>query len=64
MIRLELVKPFAATNTAEFTFIREGTGTRITWAMTGRNNFMMKLLGLLMNIDKMIGRDFEKGWRR
>lgn len=60
-IRLEFLKPFKATNTAEFTFDAEGGGTRVTWAMTGEMNFMSKLFDLIMNMDKMVGRDFEKG---
>ncbi|MFN0197661.1 MAG: SRPBCC family protein [Planctomycetaceae bacterium] len=60
-IKLEFLKPFVATNTAEFTFVPEGTQTRIVWAMTGQNNFMMKGFNLLMNMDKLVGGDFEKG---
>lgn len=60
-INLEFLKPFAATNTTEFTFQPEGDGTLVTWSMAGTKNFMFKAMGLLMSIDKMIGRDFEKG---
>lgn len=60
-IKLEFIKPFAATNTTEFTFKPEGDQTRITWAMFGRNNFISKAFCLFMNMDKMVGADFEKG---
>ena len=60
-INLEFFEPFAATNTAEFTFKPEGNGTTVTWSMTGRNNFVGKAIGLVMNMDTMIGGDFEKG---
>lgn len=60
-IKLEFLKPFAATNTTEFAFTPAGNQTVVTWTMTGRNNFMSKAFGLLMNMDKMIGGDFEKG---
>jgi len=60
-MRLEFLKPFAATNTADFTFVPEGNGTKVTWAMTGKNNFMAKACGLIMNMDKLVGADFEKG---
>jgi polyketide cyclase/dehydrase/lipid transport protein len=60
-IRLEFVKPFAATNTAEFRFRPQGNGTAVTWSMTGSNNFMVKAMGLFMNMDKMVGRQFEQG---
>ena len=60
-IKLEFLKPFKATNTAEFTFAPQGNQTLTTWAMTGRKNFMFKAFGLLMNMDKMVGPDFERG---
>jgi hypothetical protein len=60
-IRLEFLRPFKATNTAEFTFKPEGNETLVTWSMSGVKNFMFKAFGLLMNMDKMVGRDFEKG---
>ncbi len=59
--RLEFLKPMVATNLATFTFQPEGGGTLVTWAMAGRNNFMGKIFGLLVNCDKMVGGQFEKG---
>jgi hypothetical protein len=60
-IKLEFLKPFAATNTAEFTFKPEGNKTAVTWSMSGRNNFIAKAFCLFMNVDKMVGSQFEKG---
>jgi hypothetical protein len=60
-IELEFVKPFAATNTVEFTFKPEGNQTAVAWSMTGKNNFIAKALHLFMDMDKMVGGDFEKG---
>ena len=60
-INLEFFKPFKATNTAEFDFPPEGNQTVVTWSMFGKNNFMGKVFGLIVNCDKMVGRDFEKG---
>lgn len=60
-IKLEFLKPFACTNTAEFTFEPQGDQTTITWAMTGEKNFMSKAFCMFMNMDKMVGGDFEKG---
>jgi uncharacterized protein YndB with AHSA1/START domain len=60
-IKLEFVRPFAGTNTAEFTFRPEGERTAVTWGLVGHNNFIAKAIGLVMNMDKMIGSDFEKG---
>lgn len=61
IIRLEFLKPFPATNTAEFFILDGGLGTEVTWSMTGHNNFMAKAIGLFMNMDKMVGGEFEKG---
>jgi hypothetical protein len=60
-IKLEFMKPFAATNTAEFTFKPEGDKTAVTWSMEGRNNFISKALNLVLNMDKMVGGQFERG---
>ena len=60
-IDLEFIKPFAAKNVTEFTFKPNGEKTDVTWSMTGKNNFMLKAFGLMMNMDKMVGGDFEKG---
>jgi hypothetical protein len=60
-IRLEFTKPFAAINTAEFTFSNGGGGTAVTWAMSGKNTFMFKAMHTVMNMDKLVGRDFDRG---
>jgi hypothetical protein len=60
-IKLEFFKPFAANNTAEFTFKPENNQTVVTWSMSGDKNFMAKAIHLFMNMDKMIGGQFDKG---
>lgn len=65
-IRLEFKEPFAATNTTTFALAPApatsgGPGTRVTWAMDGENNFVSKAMGLFMDMDAMIGKDFEVG---
>ena len=60
-IKLEFLKPFANTCTAEFTFKPEGNQTVVSWSMSGKNNFMAKAVGLFMNCEKMVGGQFEKG---
>lgn len=60
-IKLEFLKPFKATHTAEFTFEPAADSTVVTWSMTGKNNFISKGFVLLMNCDKMVGGQFEKG---
>lgn len=60
-MKLEFLKPFAATNTAEFAFKPDGDQTSVTWSMTGTNNYMAKAFGLFVIMDKPIGCRFEKG---
>ena len=60
-ITLDFLKPFASTATAEFTFDPQGNQTVLTWSMTGKNNFIAKAIHLFMNMDKMVGGQFEKG---
>lgn len=60
-IELAFLKPFRATHQVVFRFEPEGDGTRVTWSMSGRNNFMAKAMHLAMNMDKMCGGDFEQG---
>jgi len=60
-IRLDFRKPMSGTSTAEFTFRPEGDQTAVVWSMTGQNNFLAKAFCLFMNMDKMIGEQFEKG---
>jgi uncharacterized protein YndB with AHSA1/START domain len=60
-IRLEFKEPWAATNTTTFTVDPSGKGSRVTWAMDGENNFGAKAMSLFMDMDQMIGKDFEAG---
>jgi hypothetical protein len=60
-IALEFYKPYEGKSTADLSFVPEGDDTLVTWSMQGQNGFMGKLIGLFMNMDKMIGDQFEKG---
>lgn len=60
-IKLEFIKPWTATNTAIFTLTPSGDGTQVSWAMEGQNNFMAKAFTMFMDMDKMVGKDFERG---
>ncbi len=60
-MKLEFFKPLAATHTTAFTFVETGGQTEATWSMYGASKFMCKALGLFINMDKMIGHQFEEG---
>lgn len=60
-ILLEFFKPMKGVNTVEFDFQPKGNQTLVTWTMFGPQGFMGKLFGLFMNMDKMLGGEFDKG---
>lgn len=61
VIKLDFFTPFEGHNTAEFTMLPQGDATHVTWLMHGPANFMSRLIQVFMNLDRMIGRDFEAG---
>jgi hypothetical protein len=61
VIKLDFIKPFEGHNIAEFTLSPQGSGTDVTWVMHGPAPFMSKVMQVFMNMDRMIGRDFEAG---
>jgi uncharacterized protein YndB with AHSA1/START domain len=61
VIKLDFLKPFEAHNTAEFTMLPQGGATNVTWVMHGPAPFMSKVMQVFMNMDRMIGKDFETG---
>ena len=60
-IKLDFIRPFAGTSDTVFTFKPAGNQTTVTWSMSGDKNFIAKAFHLFVNMDKMIGGDFEKG---
>ena len=60
-IKLDFVKPFGGTAFAEFAFKPEGERTTVEWSLSGRNSFLAKAVHLFMDMDKMVGGQFEDG---
>lgn len=60
-MQLDMFKPMKARNAVEFTLAPNGKTTTVTWAMTGRQPFMAKLMTVFMDCDKMVGGQFERG---
>jgi len=58
---LVFTQPFTATNNAEFIMTPSGSGTKVTWSMSGNNNFMAKAFSLFFDCEKIIGPQFEVG---
>lgn len=61
VIKLDFFTPFEGHNTAEFTMLPQGDDTRLTWRMHGPAPFMARIMHVFINIDKMVGKDFEAG---
>ena len=60
-IALDFFEPFQAHNTAVFTLGAEGDATNVTWAMDGANTYLSKLIGVFIDMDQMVGKNFETG---
>ena len=63
-VKLVFEKPWKAENPVEFRFDPSGAGTRVTWTMTGDNKGMAAVFAKVFNMDKMLGKDFDKGLAR
>jgi len=61
VIKLDFFTPFEGHNTAEFTMLPQGDATNITWVMYGSASLMSKVMQVFINLDNMIGKDFEAG---
>jgi uncharacterized protein YndB with AHSA1/START domain len=60
-LNLNMIKPFEADNVVEFTLEPQGDATRVTWAMNGRTPYIAKIVHVFMDVDRMVGNDFETG---
>ena len=60
-IALAFDRPMSSNNDTRFTLQPDGDGTRVTWTMTGPRPLIMRVLGFVLSMDKLVGKDFEKG---
>jgi hypothetical protein len=60
-IKLDFVKPLEGHNIAEFALAPQGDSTTVTWTMNGPSPYIGKLIGVFIDMDDMIGKDFETG---
>jgi uncharacterized protein YndB with AHSA1/START domain len=61
LLKLDFLKPFEAHNTVEFVLKPEGDATSVSWTMTGPTPFLGKIIHVFIDMDKMVGGDFESG---
>jgi uncharacterized protein YndB with AHSA1/START domain len=60
-IKVDFAKPFEAHNNNEFTLEPIGTFTNVTWTMHGTNLYVMKVMSIFTNMDRVVGKHFDKG---
>lgn len=61
---LHMIEPFEGRNVVLFTLAAAGETTKVTWGMDGKNNLIVKVMGLFFSMDNMVGKDFENGLAR
>lgn len=61
VISLDMIRPMQGHNIVEYTIRPEGEGSEVTWAMSGKCNYLGKLVGIFIDTDKMLGKDFAAG---
>jgi hypothetical protein len=64
VIDLRFVKPFRSETTSTFAVHREGAGTRVTWRLVGPQTLATRVMGVFTSMDRLVGKDFEKGLTR
>ncbi len=60
-LKLDFLKPFEAHNDVVFALAPQGSATNVTWTMTGPTPFIGKIMHVFMDMDRMVGGDFESG---
>jgi hypothetical protein len=64
VMRLQMTKPMTCDNRVDFTLVPKDNSTVVTWAMEGRAPFFAKMIQTVVNMDRLVGRDFEAGLKR
>lgn len=60
-IDLRFMKPFKSRNTTIFALDEQEASTKVIWRMSGPMPFVSKLMCLVISMDRLVGKDFEKG---
>jgi len=59
---VEFIKPFKSSTTQTWDLrSNPDGGTHVTWTMVGPKTFATKMMGIFTSMDKLVGKDFEKG---
>ena len=60
-LKLDFIRPFEASNIVEYKLQPKGNSTQVSWDMHGPMPFISKVMCVFVDLDKMIGKDFETG---
>ena len=60
-LKLDFIKPFEAHNIVDFTLEPKGDSVNVTWTMRGDTPYLAKIMHVFINMDRMVGNDFEAG---
>ncbi len=63
-IDMAFVEPMESKADVQFKLVPEGEGTKLTWSMSGKHNFLGRIMCVFMDMDKMVGEQYEKGFER
>jgi hypothetical protein len=72
VIKLDFIRPFEGHNVAEFAMVPDSasrdagtdatpSATNVIWTMRGPVPFLGKIIHVFLDMDRMIGKDFEEG---
>lgn len=61
VMNLDFIRPMEGHSVAAYEVAPVAGGSEVTWSISGPQPFMSKIMCLFMNMDKMIGGEFEKG---
>jgi uncharacterized protein YndB with AHSA1/START domain len=63
-IALQFLKPFKSSSTSTFVLVERDGATQVAWRMVGPKTAMTRIMGIFTSMDKVVGKDFEKGLAR
>lgn len=63
-VRLTFLRPMRSTSDVVFDIVPAAEGTAVTWTMTGEQKGVMAVLGRVVSMDRLLGKDFERGLAR
>jgi uncharacterized protein YndB with AHSA1/START domain len=63
-LTVSFLKPWKATNDIVLSLVPSGDGTDVTWTLRGEHKGLMAVVGKVVPMDRLVGKDFEKGLAR